>query len=124
MHSPCFLCHSLIAVVFYCSTALSSHQVIRTEQMQSESWQLTKEGQGVVDDGSHEALVFNAVPADGVLQAELMVSIAVFIDQESVQCTMACFSFLYAIPLPGLEEEIYDFGCCYTYSRLPRSSGK
>ncbi|KAK6643923.1 hypothetical protein RUM43_000188 [Polyplax serrata] len=36
-------------------------------------WELTKEGEGVADNGSHEALVFNAVPVgDGADQAELM----------------------------------------------------
>jgi len=35
-------------------------------------WQLTKEGEVVAEKGSHEAVVFNLVPPQGVVQADLM----------------------------------------------------
>lgn len=38
----------------------------------SKSWELTSEGKHVADNGSHEAAVFNAIPADGIAQADLM----------------------------------------------------
>lgn len=34
---------------------------------------LTAEGQGMVENGSHEARVFEAIPADGIVQSELLV---------------------------------------------------
>ncbi len=49
-------------------------QVIRTEQRQFENWVLTAEGEEIVEGGSHEARLFNAVdPTAGTLQTELMV---------------------------------------------------
>ena len=40
----------------------------------SSHWVLTGEGQGVISAGSHEALVYNAVPAGGsISQAEIQV---------------------------------------------------
>ncbi len=48
--------------------------MIKTEQRQFESWVLTSEGTEIVESGSHEARLFNAVdPETGALQAELMV---------------------------------------------------
>lgn len=50
-------------------------QVIETEQRQFERWVLTGEGVDVMEKGSHEARMFQAVDKDtGSLQAELMVS--------------------------------------------------
>ncbi|KAK7504034.1 hypothetical protein BaRGS_00004766 [Batillaria attramentaria] len=46
--------------------------ILQVEQVQSKHLQLTDEGSEVAEKGSHEALVFHAVPADGILQAELM----------------------------------------------------
>lgn len=34
---------------------------------------LTAEGQSMVDNGSHEARVFEAIPTDGIVQSELLV---------------------------------------------------
>ena len=45
------------------------------EQKSNKSLELTDEGKTVSANGSHEALVYNAIPADGILQAELMVNI-------------------------------------------------
>ena len=49
-------------------------QVINCEQNVIKRWELTQEGNSVADAGSHEALIFNAVPSGGIPQAELMVS--------------------------------------------------
>ena len=52
-------------------------QVVSTEQRQFESWVLTGEGQEVVENGSHEARVYNAVTPDGgSLQSEIMVDLS------------------------------------------------
>ncbi|CAI8042886.1 Phenylalanine--tRNA ligase alpha subunit [Geodia barretti] len=49
--------------------------VVSTEQRQFESWVLTGEGQEVVENGSHEARVYNAVTSDGgSLQSEIMLT--------------------------------------------------
>lgn len=47
-------------------------EVIRAELHSGKAWELTAEGAEVAEKGSHEALVFNAVPLDGVKQRELM----------------------------------------------------
>ena len=53
-------------------------QVIKTEQRQFEKWVLTAEGTEVVERGSHEARVYDAVdPKEGTSQAELMVCVCV-----------------------------------------------
>lgn len=44
------------------------------EQKQTDSWGLTEEGEYMVKNGSHEAVVYHAIPYEGILQAELMVS--------------------------------------------------
>ncbi|GAB6028877.1 hypothetical protein CHUAL_004677 [Chamberlinius hualienensis] len=46
--------------------------VIKCEQISQKVWELSEEGAEVVKNGSHEALVFNAVPVNGIFQAELM----------------------------------------------------
>jgi len=59
-------------------TFVSCLQRIRTEQRQFEKWVLTGEGEEIVQHGSHEARLFNAVnPQDGSPQAELMVCVCV-----------------------------------------------
>lgn len=47
-------------------------ELLRTEQTSRKTWELTEEGKSVLTNGSHEAVVFNAVPADGIAQADLM----------------------------------------------------
>lgn len=49
-------------------------QIISAEQRSSKHWELTTEGQETAEKGSHEARVFNAIPEEGLAQAELMVS--------------------------------------------------
>jgi len=45
--------------------------VIETEPKTSKAWELTDEGRQIVQNGSHEARVFAAVPADGISQPDL-----------------------------------------------------
>ncbi|XP_020708753.2 phenylalanine--tRNA ligase alpha subunit [Athalia rosae] len=46
--------------------------VISVEQLNQKSWELTSEGQQVVENGSHEAAVYRAVPESGIAQSEIM----------------------------------------------------
>lgn len=47
--------------------------LVNTEVATHKSWELTEEGKYVVANGSHEAAVYNAIPADGgISQADLM----------------------------------------------------
>lgn len=48
-------------------------QVISAEQKSSKHWELTGEGREIAEQGSHEARVFNAIPAEGLPQNQLMV---------------------------------------------------
>jgi len=48
--------------------------VISTEMYQIKKWQLTKEGEEVLLEGSHEARVFNKIPCEGIEQPKLMAS--------------------------------------------------
>ncbi|KAM7288176.1 RNA-dependent RNA polymerase 6 [Ixodes scapularis] len=47
-------------------------QVIQAEQRSTRLWELTAEGQEVAEKGSHEALVFQAIPPQGISQQLLM----------------------------------------------------
>ncbi|XP_072925065.1 phenylalanine--tRNA ligase alpha subunit [Hemitrygon akajei] len=46
--------------------------VIEAEQRSHKHWELTEEGKDIVQNGSHEARVFDAIPPNGILQSELM----------------------------------------------------
>lgn len=46
--------------------------LISSEITSRKSWELTKEGAEVAANGSHEAVVFHAIPKGGISQAELM----------------------------------------------------
>jgi len=48
--------------------------VISTEIYQVKKWQLTKEGEEVLSEGSHEARVFSQIPPEGIEQPKLMAS--------------------------------------------------
>jgi len=53
-------------------------KVIACEQHSFNTWSLTDEGEQVLQLGSHEAVVYNAVdPGAGTLQVDVMVSITV-----------------------------------------------
>ncbi|XP_074836296.1 phenylalanine--tRNA ligase alpha subunit isoform X1 [Carettochelys insculpta] len=47
-------------------------QVIEAEQRSSTRWELTPEGKEIIQEGSHEARVFDSIPAEGLPQSELM----------------------------------------------------
>ena len=72
-----------LGLVSYCIAAVSvsiiyhhSAKVINAEQQQFEKWELTPEGVQVLEFGSHEARVYNAVDRhEGTLQAQIMVKI-------------------------------------------------
>lgn len=46
--------------------------LLNSETTSRKAWQVTDEGRQVIEHGSHEANIFNAIPADGISQAELM----------------------------------------------------
>ncbi|CAG5129134.1 unnamed protein product [Candidula unifasciata] len=46
--------------------------IIKVEDKQSKRWQLTEEGVLVLQKGSHEAVLFGAIPKEGIDQAKLM----------------------------------------------------
>ena len=54
---------------------ISFLQVVSVEQLTQKKWELTSEGSEVIAHGSHEALVYKAVPPEGLLQTTLMVGI-------------------------------------------------
>lgn len=47
-------------------------ELLNATQTSHKSWELTDEGKDVLANGSHEAIVFNSIPIDGILQADLM----------------------------------------------------
>jgi hypothetical protein len=49
-------------------------KLINVEQYSFKAYQLSAEADQIVVNGSHEALVYNAIPDDGISQIELMVS--------------------------------------------------
>ena len=49
--------------------------LITTKQISDRKWELTSEGQHIVNHGSHEAAVYKAVPDDGIPQSKIMQSI-------------------------------------------------
>lgn len=53
--------------------SIEAHEeLVSTEPASRKTWALTAEGQSVAANGSHEAAVFNAIPAEGIAQADLM----------------------------------------------------
>lgn len=57
------------------NSILATGDVITAEPQSQKKLDLTDEGKTVADKGSHEALVFQAVPAEGISQAEIMKSV-------------------------------------------------
>lgn len=49
--------------------------IIKVEQYTNKYWELTDEGKDVAVNGSHEARVYNAVPPEGIPQAQIMKSV-------------------------------------------------
>lgn len=46
--------------------------VISWQQIETKKFELTKEGEGIVENGSHEAVVWRTIPDDGIEQPSLM----------------------------------------------------
>lgn len=46
--------------------------LVHSEPATRKTWTLTSEGKSVCENGSHEAAVFHAIPAEGIAQADLM----------------------------------------------------
>lgn len=49
-----------------------SSEILHVEPISKKEWNLTKEGQEIVEKGSHEANIFVAIPKGGIEQEELM----------------------------------------------------
>lgn len=47
-------------------------ELLNATQTSHKSWELTGEGKDVLANGSHEAIVFQAVPSDGIPQPDLL----------------------------------------------------
>lgn len=54
-------------------TELFLLQLVSVEQLVHKEWKLTDEGRKVAEYGSHEAIVYNAVPLQGILLSDLTV---------------------------------------------------
>lgn len=50
----------------------SNGELLNTEQTSHKSWELSSEGKEVLANGSHEAVVFHSIPADGIAQTDLV----------------------------------------------------
>lgn len=50
----------------------STGELVHSETVSRKSWELTNEGRQVQASGSHEAIVFNGIPNNGILQSDLM----------------------------------------------------
>lgn len=59
-------------VVGAMKSLLALGELITSETITSKKWALSTEGAEVAANGSHEALVFNAIPAEGISQAAIM----------------------------------------------------
>lgn len=46
--------------------------LVNAEQTSRKTWELSNEGKSVLENGSHEACVYNAVPEEGISQPDLM----------------------------------------------------
>ena len=67
---------SLVQKMYLTKLNCFKFQIINVAQCVDKTWELTAEGKEAVTNGSHEALVYNAVPQEGVLQAHIMVRIS------------------------------------------------
>ena len=48
-------------------------KLIKVEQKSFKLFQLNDEAENILTNGSHEAVVFNSIPENGILQSDLMV---------------------------------------------------
>lgn len=68
----CFLQFMTVFFIKYLNCFIL--KIIKVEQYTNKYWQLTDEGKDVAANGSHEARVYNAVPPEGIPQAQIMVA--------------------------------------------------
>lgn len=62
-----------ISYKYVCFTLCICFQLIITvKPITQKKWELTEEGRYVVDNGSHEVVVYNAIPDDGISQKEIL----------------------------------------------------
>ena len=89
--------------------------MINVEQRQTEGWVLTEEGSEIVEKGSHEFLVFKAVPAEGLPQTEIKV-------HEKESTAMFCsFCFLFTSYYHYICFQHLYFLCKITEAGLSRT---
>lgn len=48
------------------------NEILHVEPISKKEWKLTKEGEEIVEKGSHEANLFAMIPAEGIEQEKLM----------------------------------------------------
>lgn len=75
--------------------------LLTAEQISHKSWELTQEGKDVLANGSHEAVVFNAVPSEGIAQPDLMKVI--------VKCKSNCIILIFPTFFFIFNEHIHSF---------------
>lgn len=70
------LCFIIIVNIIKFTGAIKSieahGELLSSETTSTKVWEVTDEGNYVIEHGSHEVTVFNSVPADGISQADLM----------------------------------------------------
>lgn len=49
--------------------------MIAVTPISKKKWEITAEGEYIIEHGSHEVAVYNAIPEEGISQAELMKSV-------------------------------------------------
>lgn len=54
------------------NSILAHGDLLKTEPASRKVWEVTAEGQLIIENGSHEANVFRSVPEDGISQTDLM----------------------------------------------------
>lgn len=65
--------HKLVVVPLHICKYVCLFQVITADLETEKKFVLTQEGTQIASNGSHEAVLFNAVPATGIKHTELMV---------------------------------------------------
>lgn len=47
-------------------------EILKSETTSKKLWELSEEGNYVIENGSHEACIFNSIPSEGISQPDLM----------------------------------------------------
>ena len=63
--------------------------LLNSETTSRKAWQVTDEGQFVIENGSHEACVYNAIPDGGIGQPELM-KVSKLLDKKVTERIINC----------------------------------